>query len=58
MISLVRKAEGGCGFTVCFRDMGLGEKEKCAVVGSGTRKVDISLLGKGNSNSHGARPVY
>ena len=22
------------------------------------RKVDIGLLGKGNSNSHGARPVY
>jgi len=21
-------------------------------------KVDIRLLGKGNSNSHGARPVY
>jgi len=24
----------------------------------GTRKVDIRLPGKGNSNSHGARPVY
>ena len=24
----------------------------------GTRKVDIRLSGKGNSNSHGARPVY
>ena len=23
-----------------------------------TRKVDIKLPGKGNSNSHGARPVY
>jgi len=23
-----------------------------------TRKVDIRLPGKGNSNSHGARPVY
>jgi len=25
---------------------------------SSTRKVDIWLPGKGNSNSHGARPVY
>jgi len=25
---------------------------------SPTRKVDIRLPGKGNSNSHGARPVY
>ena len=24
----------------------------------GTRKVDIRLSGKGNSNSHGAGPVY
>ena len=24
----------------------------------GNRKVDITLLGKGNSNSHGARPVH
>jgi len=23
-----------------------------------TREVDIRLPGKGNSNSHGARPVY
>jgi len=23
-----------------------------------TRKVDVRLLGKGNSNSHGARPVH
>jgi len=23
-----------------------------------TRKVDVRLPGKGNSNSHGARPVY
>ena len=27
-------------------------------VGSLDRKVDIRLHGKGNSNSHGARPVY
>jgi hypothetical protein len=26
--------------------------------GSGFRKVDIRLPGKGNSNSHGARPVH
>ena len=25
---------------------------------SSTRKVDIRLPGKGNSNSHGARPVF
>ena len=25
---------------------------------SGTRKVDVRLPGKGNSNSHGARPVH
>ena len=24
----------------------------------GTRKVDVRLPGKGNSNSHGARPVH
>jgi hypothetical protein len=24
----------------------------------GPRKVDVRLPGKGNSNSHGARPVY
>jgi len=27
-------------------------------VGGSVRKVDIRLHGKGNSNSHGARPVY
>jgi hypothetical protein len=27
-------------------------------LGSGYRKVDIWLHGKGNSNSHDARPVY
>ena len=26
--------------------------------GGGTRKVDVRLPGKRNSNSHGARPVY
>ena len=26
--------------------------------GGGTRKVDVTLPGKGNSNSHGARPVH
>ena len=28
------------------------------VEGLVTRKVDIRLPGKGNSNSHGARPVH
>ena len=33
------------------------EEEQRNCVG-GTRKVDIRLPGKGNSNSRGARPVY
>ena len=27
-------------------------------LGFGTRKVDVRLPGKGNSNSHGVRPIH
>jgi hypothetical protein len=45
---------------------GIGGQEECvasqrqalAVSARLHRKVDITLHGKGNSNSHGARPVY
>ena len=37
---------------------GQGLRVEPAEVEDVTRKVDIRLPGKGNSNSHGARPVY
>ena len=34
------------------------DKEEYEGSGRGQRKVDVRLSGKGNSNSHGARPVH
>jgi hypothetical protein len=55
------------GFGFRFEFQGFGEQRQSGLGMKGvsgstsrtvSRKVDVRLPGKGNSNSHGARPVY
>jgi len=58
----LRSGGWGSRFTVSRQWRALPDACQCTPrgwgVGGGTRKVDIRLPRKGNSNSHGARPVH
>jgi len=52
-----RFPDGMYALAMCL-EQGYGCQQDETQVYAGPRKVDIRLRGKGNSNSHGARPVY
>ena len=55
---LLHNSDGGPRSLSLLSLAGLRRARVGALVGVGFRKVDIRLHGKGNSDPHGARPVY